>query len=72
MEPTNDSKMQLKLMALVLAMSVGIAFAGQWVFNKCFSKSDVKHEKVQPKMQSDTTKSVDSLYMYKKLNQKQK
>lgn len=72
MEPTNDSKMQLKLMALVLAMSVGVAFAGQWVFDKCFSKSDVKHEKVKHKMQSDTTKSVDSLYMYNKLNQKQK
>ena len=36
MEPTNDTKMQVKIMATVLLLSLGIAFGGQYVFNKCF------------------------------------
>ena len=36
MDPTNDTKMQVKIMATVLLLSLGIAFGGQYVFNKCF------------------------------------
>ena len=64
MEPTNDTKMQLQLMGMVVLMSVGIAFCGQWVFNKCFKMEEVGVEKSQPKVECDTTKNKDTLYMY--------
>lgn len=61
MEPTNDTKMQIKLMAMVIVSSVGIAFAGQWVFNKCFKQKD---EKVVPQKVENVPDSLrrDTVY----------
>ena len=44
MDPTNDTKMQVKIMATVLLLSLGIAFGGQYVFNKCFVENTDKKE----------------------------
>ena len=33
MEPTNDTKMQAKQVAMAVVLLAGIAFAGQWLFN---------------------------------------
>lgn len=72
MKPTNEVKMQIGLMATVLLLSVGIAFAGQWMFDKCFAEKPEESEKVQPKSQCDTLNQKDSIYMQKSLMQKQK
>lgn len=68
MEPTNDTKMQAKLMAMVLLLSVGVAFGGQWVFNKCFKKDEVKPAVQKVENVPDSLR-IDTLY---NMSQKQK
>ncbi len=55
MKPTNESKMQLQLMAAILLLTVGIAFGGQWIFNKCFKKD------IQEKPKTKIENVADSL-----------
>lgn len=57
MKPTNESKMQLQLIAAVLLLTVGMAFGGQWIFNKCFKKD------VQEKSKVEIEDVADSLRM---------
>lgn len=60
MEPTNDTKMQAKQVAMAVVLLAGIAFAGQWLFNKCFKQE----EKVVPQRVANMPDSlrIDTVY----------
>ena len=59
MEPTNDTKTQVIVALGALLFAVGVAFGGQWVFDKCFKK------KVKEKPEVKIENVADSLRMQK-------
>ncbi len=61
MNDVKEIKMQIQIAATVLLLSVGFAFGGQWLFDKCFCDKSEFESMKKISAVTDTLNNVDSV-----------